>query len=201
MRWRLRAVWAMSKKSSTNTSVAAKGGLRSVEGGGGPWSLMSRCGDTSALGVSTEDIENDNLVVENADDSVTIPAVCLDNDVFFRNNLLEKNATVPQALKKLDGMEKWTEVTGKVAPCSPCSTPEKSSLRESVVCVSKQPDSMDFLGNPEGFEIYYAYSTTLASDAGEPRTYKVALKHQDEPKEKSTNFTNGMSGKRSPGLF
>ena len=129
------------------------------------------------------------------------PAVRFDTDVSSRNNLLEKNATVAQALKKLDGMEKWTEVTGKVAPCSPCSTPEKSSLRESVVCVEEQPNYMELLSNPESFEIYYAYSTTLASDAGEPRTYKVALKHQDEPKEKSTNFTNGMSGKRSPGLF
>jgi len=76
-------------------------------------------------------------------------------------------------------MEKWKEVTGKGARRSLRLTPEKSSLRESVVCVEEQPDSVELLCNPEGFEIYYAYSTTLASDAGEPRTYKEALKHQD----------------------
>ena len=61
--------------------------------------------DDLTMIVDTEYTENDNLVVDNADDSVTSPAVCFDNDVSFRNNLLKKNATVAQALKKLDEME------------------------------------------------------------------------------------------------
>ena len=84
------------------------------------------------------------------------PAVRFDTDVSSRNNLLEKNATVAQALKKLDRMEKWMEVTGKGARRSLRLTPENSSLRESVVCVEEQPNYMELLSNPESFEIYYA---------------------------------------------
>ena len=83
---------------------------------------------TSKKLVVTEDTENDNLGVENANDSVTTPAVCFDNDVSFRNNLLEKNANFARALLKLDGMEKWTEVIGKGAQRSLRFTPKKSSL-------------------------------------------------------------------------
>ena len=46
--------------------------------------------------VDTEDTEKDNLVVENADDSVITPAVYFDNDVSFRNNLLENMQQLPK---------------------------------------------------------------------------------------------------------
>ena len=46
-------------------------------------------------------------------------------------------------------MKKMTEVTGKGARRSLCLTPEKSSLRESVVCVEEQPESVKLLQNPE----------------------------------------------------
>jgi hypothetical protein len=75
-------------------------------------------------------------------------------------------------LKRLDG---WKEVTGKRTSARrnlQLDDKDKGSIEEIDYAETPYQDDEELFQSEEGVERFYAYSTSLASDPGEPKHYK-----------------------------
>ena len=96
----------------------------------------------------------------------------LDDEI---NKDASKKAKLERELKRLDG---WKEVTGKRSARRnlQLDDKDKGSIEEIDYSEAAYQDDDELFQSEEGVERFYAYSTTLASDPGEPKHYKEAMK-------------------------
>ena len=107
------------------------------------------------------------------------------------NKDASKKAKLERELKRLDG---WKEVTGKRSArrSLQLDDKDKGSIEEIDYSEAAYQDDDELFQSEEGVERFYAYSTTLASDPGEPKHYKEAMKG-DESKQWTVAIKNEIN--------